>query len=1224
MKHVSSVTLFLISSILVFNIAVSQQYNESNDFSYALKLYNEGFYDIAAQQFSVFINRYPGSERLADARFYYGDALYKLNDIENARIEFQGMAVSFPENSRAPEGWLMVGECYAKLHKPEEAAKAYETVKILYPKNALAPKALLLAVESYMEVDQLNRAEQVVREFLDRYIESSEYPRGRIFYGKVLLKKRELERAAKEFQRAIGLTEDKTIQAEARLGEATVYEQLGLLTRAASTLESILKNNSGSEPAYRAIVMLTRIYQDTRQWDTAIALLRKESSKYTVPQQRNELKLLQAQTWFLRGDYFNARKTLEDFPFSSADSRQAMTAKFYSACCDMEENRPDVANAAFKSLLAQIGQEEASKELRTATIYNLANLNLKQGNLQQARSYINQFTEADPFDPGLELLNKRLVELALREKSLLAGVDELQRFKGAFPTSFYRDDLIYETGKAFFKDRQYERSLLFFEQITKEYVCSADWDSSKTYIDFVKTYYNSGQQTGVNELARLMGRMLSGVDHRELLFELGKIYLNDLKDFKEAAGIFEQYVRESSSDSSAVGEGLYYLSECYLRLAEYNRVLGLPMQGYDTKAVETLKKAVARVKYAPYPDTLTYRFIQATAPAGSTPADKLLKFWQHFEQSYPNSRLLPEVQLQMADAYESTGQTSTAISYLDRVMVNRSDYFNSGKAYWEKAELLEKQGNLDIAVQTLKDFLLEYTRHPYQARAYWKLGEFYAATADYATAAKFLERILELFNYSDYAEKAREQIVEYYILDGEYSKALTYVEPKLSGYQVWEDVVVRHYLSSPTAVFYFYAGKAYYEEKEFAKARPGLLSYLTFSQDGAFQNEALFLLGNMAQAEQDYESALVQYSLVKNDGGSVIFYKANENAADILFKLGKYNEAYEKYEMLNSLTTETNKKIYNDAQKIRCLVNQDKSSAANSQLSAFKNAYSKDPQLKTYLASIEYENGKVAYANKLFDKAINYSKTILSKYKDTEYADNAQYLIIRSYATLNREKEALKAFDDFLKNYPKSDLLADAYLVVAQVHFRAERNEDGLDAARKAVEVASSPDTKRAALSMLISTYKNLGLWDGAYKVSRDYVAAYPNADDVMDKKITTGVALIRLNRYTEATDYLKALKVEVSSEQEPEIQFYIGEAYFNAGQYESAINEFVKIPLLSQQTKLQWEASAFYYAGQSYERLGRREDAIRMYQEIVNRPGIQYDLKRQAQQLIDKLKNLN
>ena len=53
-NHVLTVIFFL----LAFAVSgIAQQKSESDDFSYALKLYNEKFYDLAAQQFSRFENK---------------------------------------------------------------------------------------------------------------------------------------------------------------------------------------------------------------------------------------------------------------------------------------------------------------------------------------------------------------------------------------------------------------------------------------------------------------------------------------------------------------------------------------------------------------------------------------------------------------------------------------------------------------------------------------------------------------------------------------------------------------------------------------------------------------------------------------------------------------------------------------------------------------------------------------------------------------------------------------------------------------------------------------------------------------------------------------------------------------------------------------------------------------------------------------------------------------
>jgi tetratricopeptide (TPR) repeat protein len=173
---------------------------------------------------------------------------------------------------------------------------------------------------------------------------------------------------------------------------------------------------------------------------------------------------------------------------------------------------------------------------------------------------------------------------------------------------------------------------------------------------------------------------------------------------------------------------------------------------------------------------------------------------------------------------------------------------------------------------------------------------------------------------------------------------------------------------------------------------------------------------------------------------------------------------------------------------------------------------------------------------------------------------------------------------------------------------------------KKAMEYCNGCDLAANIMTNLIKVYSLTGFWDAAQAMARTYLQKFPEAPDRLDKKIIIARAYINLNQFQKAVDYLKSIKVEATAEREPEIQFYIGEALLKAGRYEDAIAEFVKIPLLSKKTKLQWEASALYYSGQCYEKLGRIDDAIRMYKEIIKRPGIDLVLKRDAEKRIKQI----
>ena len=243
-------------------------------------------------------------------------------------------------------------------------------------------------------------------------------------------------------------------------------------------------------------------------------------------------------------------------------------------------------------------------------------------------------------------------------------------------------------------------------------------------------------------------------------------------------------------------------------------------------------------------------------------------------------------------------------------------------------------------------------------------------------------------------------------------------------------------------------------------------------------------------------------------------------------------------------------------------------------------------------------------------------------YKRTKYEDDAEYHLALTYISQNKQKEALDLLTGFSKKFPESNNLGAVYNTLGGIYFRSEKYESALTSFKRALDRTSDPVLKQQVMSNLIKAYTFVNFWDAALALSREYIETYPHADDVIDKKIMIGRAYVALNQVDRAVEILKETRLLADSEKEPEIQFYIGDAYFRSGQYENAIAEYVKIPLLSRKTKLQWEASALYYAGQSYEKLGRTNDAVRMYQEIVKRPGIDLVLKKDAQKRIKQISN--
>ncbi len=1206
--------------LLLTTFAFSQRYGESDDFSYALKLYNEGFYDIAAQQFGLFLNRYPNSDRMPDAQYYKAQSLYQLKDFENARIEFQSLAVSYPDNKRAPEAWLKVGECYEKQGKWDDAARSYETVKILYASDPNAPEALIDAARINFRQGKLVKAEQILRDFLDRYPESPSFPRGRVLFGRVLLEKQNYDQAITQFNKVVESAAGDDVMADALLGKADFYQKLGQLGRGISQCQTILEKYGKTASYYPALLKYADFQTRARKFDEAVKILNQNQSRFKGDQ-LNQLKVKLAGIYYLAGNYFAARQNLQSLENTSLSDSLKARMHFYLGAIYLREKKLSDSRQEFTKLtgdadLAAIYPPfSRMAEQQTGLIY------LDENQFASGYGAILDYIDKYKDDPANEQLMVKLLRSALKNGKPEKAQELYSRLVQKFPHNPERDDLLYGLAKQYFYNKEYAQSEKLFRQVQRDYFCSDKYDSTGVYLNSIAEFYSPDESLGVNKLANLVGRILGDENRQELSVELAGIYLYQLKNIPEAIRLSKVMVR-TSSDSAVLGEAYFTMGEAYRQQMELNRFEGKDFAPALADARAAYKSAMLYINSVKNKDDLAFAFLKTNigeTPNASIPVNKMLEFWGHFAGTYPGSVHGNEARNVIAGLYLAGRDTAAALGVLDTLSRSSSKTV-AGDARFRLGELNYQTHRYERASNYLKDFLLNFDARPQRARAFQMLADISEKSGNYDEASQFMERLISDYDYSPQGQRARERIPRYLMIAGKYDKALDYVTPFVKTASA-SDVVLQDLQTAEDPGYFFYAGKADYYLSRYADARNNILSYLFLTGDGEHRDESLYLLAEIAADDGDKDSAILQLKMITKNPASPFFAKASAKAADILFDQEKYGDAYQEYAQLVSGTSDPDLKLHFRFRELLCLIHQNKISAFRAKLNEFKKDYKKNPDLEDYLANFEFEIGKENYRSKNYNTAIKDFEKVLKSYKKSKFADDAEYYSGLTYATLNQVEKAQDILTGFSRKYPDSDLQANVYITLGGLYYRAEKRELAVGAYKRAVELASDPETRRIALSNQIILYRDLGLWDGALAQTRTYVKEYPDAEDIMSKKILIGTALSNMNRYSEAVDYLKKLKFEANSDEEPEIQFYIGEAYFNSGQYEDAIREFVKIPLLSKQTKLQWEASALYYSGQAYEKLGKIDDAIRMYKEIISRPGILVELKREAQKRIDQLK---
>ncbi|MCB0280629.1 MAG: tetratricopeptide repeat protein, partial [Calditrichaeota bacterium] len=592
--------------------------------------------------------------------------------------------------------------------------------------------------------------------------------------------------------------------------------------------------------------------------------------------------------------------------------------------------------------------------------------------------------------------------------------------------------------------------------------------------------------------------------------------------------------------------------------------------------------------------------------------EKAIAYYQSFIKGNAKHPKIADIKLALSKYLIENGDLEAAAGELREIINSR----HKETAYLRLAEIHEKLAKKAEAADYYKELLTSFPTGKYRFSALKSLAELEDQLGNKENSIAFKRILINDYPQAE-QEKYKNQLVAFYIERGQLAEA-----EKMIGntdlVSLTNDLVLINELNLVSYDKLLQLAKLNDFKDKNLEALRYYNDYLRFSKEGSNDNEVRLAMGEI-YIEQGRKDLAINH-LKKISDNFANYNHVRQTLAILSFDQEDY-ESVITYSapLLKTMPASDPAYITLNRNYIIARIKQSGTINFKAELAQYKKSFPNDKEGQAQLI-IEY--GKQERLRNNFSKSIQILDDVLDDYDDTNLADNALFYTILNYFTLNNMEKALKLVGDFFETYPNSDVTGELYNALGNTYSRLGKFDSAIEAFKSALLKTEKQDVKRVSYSNLISVYKSAGLWEAVLTTANTFIQLFPNDPSLIDVKILIGQSYAYLNRGTEGVNYLKKLKLVADADREPEIQYSIADIYYKMKNYEAAVQEYIKIPLLSKKTNLPWIPTSYYYAGRSYEYLSRNKDAIRMFEQVIARPDSDALMKKEAKKRIDDLKN--
>ena len=1190
----------LAALIFICTSAHAQGSKENSEFKLAVGLFKDGMYDLASDQFKNFISAYPNTADAIEARFYLGQTQMKLKKYDEARIAFQNFALAYVDHPKAPEAWFNVGEAFLALHNDGEAASAFERVKVFHPKSPIVPDALLKAADLHRRRGERESAKQALRTIIQDYPTSKSVLSARLAIGELYADEGQIELAEQEARRVSESEAPPAVKGAALFSLGKLQASACLFDDARTTFNTILTGNKEAPAVTPAAFEMGRLEAGSHRYTSAIEYFKKVASSQESDDSLQARALFEIGLLYEKsGDRSSAQKSYEQLARSSDSS--------FTDAALLAAGRTAYANGDFSTAYghaARILIIASSPSKKPATILAARAL-IGSRQFGEAVRYYASYADNFPEDPRTPTVLLELADLYysnLQDYRRASGV--LDRIVEKYPRSRHVADVAVRIAECQEKLGDYDGALKTYGDLQIQFPANDRYAEIQRRIELLRNHYIKNRDAGMEKLARLMGESLTDKSKPELAFSLGEIYFKDLKDYESAVKQFTTAIDGGVQDDKLAGASFFR--------ARALDLLGETDTSTSGQAIASYEAFLQRFPQSKWSDDASY-YLYELSKSKQHPTE-IISTSTVFLKKHPSSRYFGSVMFDLTSTAFALGDTAEALRLTANFLAESPGSEFTGRVLVARGEAFARTDEDSAASNWLRAAALA-TIDASTVQALWDLSGHYWRRKDAAACVPLLRRISQEFFYTSFADRASSLIPEADIAGegGDFSDAIAHYADRL------RDRESSLFPDSTDDGVLFYLANAYDKKGDRQKAVKYYSQYLQTNRTGDLAGRAFYALGILARLQGRAQAASSYFKEAAAIGGAA---SASREIADLLYQTEQYPEAAKQYARLAQSADSTRPKQLNQSKVILATLRMNDVADANKLIETFEKSYGKD---HPYRAEFEYEKGLYYYRKEDYATARKFFKKVGDDYEDTRFGPWGRYYVSKILEVSNKLDEAAKSYENILTKYPGSDVIPRILLSLGNMHFNAERFEDAI---RYYQKITASPETAgdilSYALNNLIEAYESTKLYDAALKTARDFIERYPNDESLIDKKIKIGTLYTKLGYYDQSVLQFQNLIGEAGSLLEAELHYNIGEAYYYKGDYQQAILEFLKVPyLVSKQGKVNWTATSFYMAGQSYEKMSKYTEAIGMYHQVIERPGIDATFKAAAKKEIDRVRLL-